>query len=93
MSDLYINITYPVNKPDEYKIESNIREELLSDMLCELIQSQIGTEEDKRKAKKRKIYHIRIDLDLNYDEFEITSDTGNKGLTTGIVMDVIARMK
>jgi len=92
MSDLYIDITYPIKKPSKYTIKSNIRKEMLSGILCGLVQNQTGAGEDKSKAKKINIYHIHIDIDLNYNDFEITSDTGNKGLTLGIIMDVIGRM-
>ena len=92
MSDLHIDITYPIDKPEKYKIKSNIRKEMLSDMLCELVHAQTGQGEDKSKAKELKVYKIHIDLDLNYDDFHIKSNTGNKGLTLGIIMDVIRRM-
>ena len=93
MSDLYIDITYPVAHPNKYKIKSNIRKEMLLDMLGELVHMQLGEGEDKSKAKKLNAYHIHIELDLNYDDFSIKSDTGNKGLTLGIIMDVISRME
>jgi hypothetical protein len=32
MSNLQIDITYPVNAPDKFKIKSNIREEVLPHM-------------------------------------------------------------
>lgn len=93
MSALYISITYPVSEPDKFKIRSNVKKDLIADTLCTVIQIQMGKSQDNRKAKKLKTYKIRIDLDLSYDHFSIRSDTGNDGLTTGIIMDVISRLE
>jgi hypothetical protein len=93
MSNLQIDITYPVNAPDKFKIKSNIREEVLPHMLEEIIRLQMGKGEDNSKAKRCKTYRVFVDIDLSNDDFEIQSNTGNKGLTLGIVMDVLNRMK
>ena len=87
---LYIEITYSEN---DFEIDTNIKDELVSDVLCEYIHSIVGDGHvDNREAIERDVYTIRITLDLTYDTFEVTADTGNDGLTTGIIMDVIKRL-
>lgn len=93
MSDLHIDISYPIDAPDKFKIKSNIRKEVLPHMLEEIVRLQMGKGEDNSKSKKCKTYRVFVDIDLNSDDFEIQSNTGNEGLTLGIVMDVLNRMK
>lgn len=94
MSDLYIDITYPINTPDKYEIKTNIKSEKVKDTLCEYIQGIFGRGgKDSRIAKELDVYHITIEVDLSDDSFIVKSDTGNTGLTDGIIMDVIARME
>ena len=53
---------------------------------------QVGQGKDESKPKERDVYEITIDLDLRDDTFYTASNTGNKGLTVGLVMDVFNRL-
>lgn len=95
MSDLWIDIEYRFNKPVDGPravIHTNIKRELVGDMLGEWIQDQMGRGADEREAEDKETYHIRIDIDLSCDAFTTGSDTGNHGLTCGIVLDVFKRL-
>jgi hypothetical protein len=94
MSDLYIDIIYPINTPEKYEIKTNMKSENVKDALCEYIHGIIGYGgKDTRKAREIDVYHITIDIDLSCDKFSVKSDTDNNGLTDGIIMDVISRME
>jgi hypothetical protein len=56
------------------------------------LRGQIGQGEDKSEPNKKKEYQIDIRVDLNYDRFNTLSDTGNKSLTCGMVMDIIGKL-
>ncbi len=90
--DLYTEITYDINLGIPL-IRTNLKEDKIDEFLTEYIRFQIGKGEDKSEAKKRDVYNIKIECDLSFDIFSIKSDTGNKGLTTGIIMDSIGKWK
>lgn len=90
--DLILDITYPINTPDDFKIDGNVKEECQTDLLSDFIRGQLGAGADNSPPIERSEYHIRICVDLDGDKFSVTSDTGNKGLRDGIVMDVIRRL-
>jgi hypothetical protein len=95
MADLYIDIEYRFAKPVDgprVVIGTNVKRELVGDLLADCIRDQAGRGLDERKAVERDVYHIRIEVDLSCDEFTTTSDTGNDGLTCGIVLDVFRRL-
>lgn len=90
MELLIIDIEY--NGPTgEYKLDTNVREEYVNDLLETWIQGQAGRGKDTAKANELDIYHIRITCDLSYDTFRVRSDTGNKSLTCGIIMAVLSK--
>ncbi len=91
MSDLYCDITYNLKK-DSFKVSTNIRPGLVEEFIAEwVIGGQMGKGADNSKPIKRNIYHIRITHELDYDKMSISSDTGNKGLTCGIIAHTLAK--
>jgi hypothetical protein len=70
-------------------IKTNCKRECISEILGEWLSCQMGAGEDHSKAKELDVYHITIVLDLSDDSFVCRSNTGNKGLTAGIVMTVL----
>lgn len=87
-ADITLVIIYDMKERDKCVIKTNAKREAVGDILEAWLQGQIGKGEDSRQVKKLDIYHITIDLDLSDDTFYTSSDTGNKGLTCGLVMDV-----
>ena len=85
---LWLKITFPVNKPDEFSYQGTFKEEVLPDILFEFLRSQIGAGADDKPPNIKEIYTIRLDLDLSDDTFQVSSDCGNKGLRDGILMVV-----
>jgi len=68
------------------KIETNAKDEALEDLLSTWLQMQMGKGEDNSPREECSQYQVMIELDLSDDSFYTKSNTGNKGLTTGIVM-------
>lgn len=91
MPDLYMDITFPLKDPAKFTHETNIKPELVGDILAEFIRSQQGSGEDKNPPVEREVYKLRLELNLSFDNFKLKHDCGNEGLALGIVMDVFKR--
>ncbi len=83
--DLYIEFNYSIPEKSATVIDTNIKTSYIDDFLAEVVRSQAGLGEDKQKASERDVYNILISCDLSYDHIQISSNAGNKGLTTGIM--------
>lgn len=53
----------------------------------------LGAGTDEREAEERDVYHLGLDIDLGDDLFAIRHDTGNLGLATGIMMDMLSKIR
>ena len=94
MSKLHIEITYPMQPPEFPSIRTDVKPELVADLLGTWIHgTQTGQGKDETEAVDREEYHISITLDVADDSFITKSDTGNAGLTCGIVLDVMNKIK
>lgn len=92
MSLLYFRAKFPIDNPEKVEIESNIKPEMYGEVLTDYLQTQIGTGKDDSPTNEQEVYHIELQLDLETDTFYIKSDTGNKGLTTGILMHILQQL-
>lgn len=90
MELLFIDIEY-TGPTGEYKLDTNVREEYVNDLLETWLQGQIGRGKDTAEANELDTYHIHITCDLSYDVLNVRSDTGNKSLTCGIIMTVLSQ--
>ena len=85
-----VEIVHNVKNPDKSLIRTNVRKGMVSGILGEWIHSQIEKDEDESRAKEKDVYQIVIELDLRDDTFHTTSNTGNKGLTAGIILSIMS---
>jgi len=95
MSDnctVWVEFTYPLNDPDKFSWEGDIKDERLSDIVCDFLRSQLGAGEDDSPPNELEEYKIKIAVDLSEDRFMVTSNCGNKGLRDGILQDIAARL-
>lgn len=76
-------------KENTFRITSEVKEEHIKDIIGNVLRAQIGTGSDERKSAEKTEYIIIIDLELEDDTFKVSSDTGNKSLTTGILMQLL----
>ncbi|MFH1607778.1 MAG: hypothetical protein ABIA78_01465 [archaeon] len=83
--DIFVEIDYHVN-PRVPLIRTNLKEKKIDDFLSDYLRAQIDQGMDYRSRNEKEVYNIWIRCDLNSDTFYVSSDTGNKDLTAGIVM-------
>jgi hypothetical protein len=88
---LKIKIQYDL-KENTYRITSEIKKERIQEVIEELLRAQIGAGSDKGEPVEKDIYTIFIDLELEGDIFNVSADTGNKSLTTGILAQLIGKL-
>ncbi len=91
-ADIVLEIAFDITNPTETVIRTNAKREALEGILESWLSCQLGQGTDRRKAEQKDLYAIKIQLDLHDDSFYTKSDTGNRGLTCGIVMDVFRRL-
>lgn len=87
-----IRIIFNINKPRETIVETDVKTEALDELFAYFMHSQIGAGKDESKPNEKDVYDITIQINLEDDSLTIKSDTGNKGLTAGIVTDVWSRI-
>lgn len=86
MDDLLkLEINYNVAN-DKFDYVSNIRPELVKDIVAEFLRMQIGKGADLSESDERDSYSVSISLDLSHDHFSVSDNCGNKGLRDGILM-------
>jgi hypothetical protein len=90
---LNIRVIYPLEHPEQLRIETDVKDELVAELVGEFLLTQVGAGEDPSKAEKRDTYTIHLQLDLNGDVWYCKHDCGNKGLRDGILMDVVRRLR
>ncbi|MFA5098733.1 MAG: hypothetical protein WC461_00740 [Candidatus Paceibacterota bacterium] len=85
--DILIKIEFHLNEGKRSVIKTNaVDRAAVEEILEEFLLSQMGKGEDQSRAEEKDIYEISIGLDMSGgDVFYTKSDTGNKGLTAGIV--------
>jgi hypothetical protein len=88
--ELYINITFDINK-DTYKIDSDIKEEKIKDIISDFLRMQIGKGKDSSPAKQLDEYNISIKIDLTEDVFTCSHNCGNDGLRDGILLNYVKK--
>jgi|SRR5271155_5175254 len=91
--DVLIVIRHDVCEPDKTCVYTNGRPEALEEILSAWLQNEMGRGRDETPFARRDVYTIEIGLVLENDSFFTKSDTGNKGLTCGIVMDALRNLK
>ena len=93
--DILVIIRYDLLKSASTCIYTNARTDnnALEDILSTWVQGQLGRGEDPSPAVERDVYTIKLGLVIEDDSFCTEADTGNKGLTCGIVVDVLQNLK
>lgn len=69
-------------------LKKNARKELIEAFLT----GQIGAGEDKTPPEERETYSIRLEWFPEDDRIEVGSNTGNKGLRDGILLQILKNM-
>ena len=90
-ADFFIDIIYGLKTGAT--IRTNVKPELVDEMLAEYVRGCAGKGADKRKAVEKEEYRVRVECDLSFDVFRVASDAGNDSLTDGIVASTIGNWK
>jgi hypothetical protein len=85
---VFIEFEYTIDTGECKVLNTNIKKERIDNFLEEWVMDQIGRGKDERAPVIKDTYRVKIACDLTDDTFYSESDTGNKGLTTGIVQHV-----
>lgn len=89
---LTMNITYNMDN-GEFNIDGDVKKDKQYDLIADFLRLQMGQGKDTSKPNEQDVYHISISWHPYKDRFESRSDTGNKGLRDGILMDVLKQIK
>lgn len=92
-TDLYIEIKFHNVEEALFEIKSNVKPEHRIDLIKGVLDSLPEKEADKRKPIEQEIYTIQMQWDLADDNCRLTSDTGNRSLTLGVLYHVIEFLK
>jgi hypothetical protein len=87
-SDISLKLFYDFHK-NNFKIKTNLKGEMINEILSECYRATLNSKPDYRKPNKRDIYNINISLDLSCDDFLIFSNTGNNTLTYELLRESI----
>lgn len=88
-----VTFTYPINTPKDYTYKSTMKYAGILEVLDTYVRDSMGAGEDYSEANKRDVYTITIQIDVTDDRLIVSSDTGNKGLTLGILIDIMGMMQ
>lgn len=66
-------------------IKTNAKSEALESIIEPWLSAQLGAGKDDKEPNQQNSYTVEIQVDLATDTFRTISDTGNKGLTCGLV--------
>ncbi len=91
-TDIVVEIIYNMKDSGQTVIRTNAKQEAVPEILEAWVMGQVGQGVDHRNPKKKDEYKISINLDLSDDTFRTSSDTGNHGLTAGLVLDVVKNL-
>lgn len=89
---VWLVIRYAEKNPKKTTLATNMHRAGVKEVLDAWLRDQMGRGKDSRKVAERDIYTIRIGVDMTCDTFFTESDTGNDGLTCGIVMHIFKRI-
>ena len=88
MSALMLVVEYD-RKEDKFVLDSEIKHELVAEIVSNFLRSQMGAGADDATPEKKRLYAIRLSVDLSDDSFGVTDDCFNKGLRDGILMRLL----
>ncbi len=86
-TDILVQIKYNMSEPRGTVIRTNVKQDVVKDVLVAWLLDQVGGGliRDLRGSDKKNEYNVSIKFDLIDGNFYISSDTGDSGLTVGIV--------
>ena len=90
---LNVKVIFPIDEPEKFRIETDVRDDKVAELIGEFLRGQIGAGADDSPAAELDTYTIHIQLDMSCDRWFCRHDCGNLGLRDGILMDVARRLR
>jgi hypothetical protein len=91
-SDLFFEFEFDIENDVFEGLKTNIIKERLKDIVVYAARSQMGTGSDSSNPNMIPKYKIRCDIDLSCDRVKLSSNCGNMGLETGILLVFFHRL-
>ena len=63
-----------------------------AEVISDFLRTQIGAGRSYSKINDKDVYKIRLELHLENDSFNVSSDTGHKGLRDGILGYILSKL-
>lgn len=87
-----VKVIFPINEPENFSLETDVRTEFVPELIFDFLRSQIGGGVDESLPEERDVYNIHLQLNLEGDIWCCKHDCGNLGLRDGILLDVLKRL-
>lgn len=91
-ADVIVRVSYNMKDPSRTCVRTNANSEYLAEIMSSWVLDQMFSGRDDAKPADRDVYNVTIGLVIAGDVFYTESDTGNRALTCGIVLDVLAHL-
>lgn len=91
MNHLTLDIEYDI-RTDQHTFSGDVKPEMSGEIIGAWIRGQIGKGKDKSPPEERDVYHISIEWYPENDDLVCRSDTGNKSLREGILIDILKKI-
>lgn len=86
----YMEIKYHV-KDDKFETFGDLKKKAMIELVEEFLRLQVGQGEDLVPPRDLDTYTIRLKWYPENDGIEVVSNTGNRGLRDGILMEFLKR--
>ena len=91
---VYVDFTYNIKNEEVSVKDTNLKSKAIPEIVEWAIRCQVEEGEDNSPLNVRGEYRIRVSCDLyKEDKVIISSDTGNKGLTAGILIHALGNLE
>lgn len=91
--EIHYKLPFDRDQAESFQISGNVKPERQRDLLEEFLRSQMGAGSDNAPPNRKEEYCICITCDLSTDTFKVRHDCGNAGLMTGLVMEVLRKLR
>jgi hypothetical protein len=85
---LELEVLYDLKK-DKFEMRGDVNQDGARELVETFLRGQIGAGKDKGEPAKRKVYAIQLRWYPTDDRIEVNSNTGNKSLRDGLLLNYL----
>lgn len=85
---LELEVLYDLKK-NKFETRGDVNQEGARELVETFLRGQIGAGKDEREPAKREVYTIQLRWYPSDDRIEVNSDTGNKSLRDGLLLNYL----